>query len=190
MKRALSLVFALVFVVGVFPSGGGPDSDYVRVYQLMQQADTLSTGGQAQAALDKYVEAQTQLKKLQIANPTWNDKLVKFRLNYLRDRISALGSHPPTVVPQVVAPTRVEPKAAGSSDQGQQNAALREQNRQLEADRGLLEAKLREALTAQPAAVDPRELAKAEEQIKALQKQNEALQSSLQQAKTNTVDPA
>ncbi len=62
---------------------------------------------------------------------------------------------------------------------------LQEQIRNIEADKALLQAKLKEALSAQPAAVDPQELAKAQAQIKDLQKQNELLQVTLDQARTN-----
>ena len=55
--------------------------------------------------------------------------------------------------------------------------------RQLQADKSLLEAKLKEALAAQPAAVDPRELARAEEKIRGLQKENDLLKVSLAQEK-------
>jgi len=58
--------------------------------------------------------------------------------------------------------------------------------RQLQADKSLLEAKLKEALAAQPAPMDPRELAKAEEKIKALQKENDLLKVSLNQAKAKS----
>ena len=51
--------------------------------------------------------------------------------------------------------------------------------RQLQADKNLLEAKLKEALAVQPAAVDPRELAKAEERIRGLTKENDLLKVSL-----------
>jgi len=54
--------------------------------------------------------------------------------------------------------------------------------KQLAADKTLLEGKLREALAAQPTTVDPREVAKAEEKIRALQKDNELLRTSLKQA--------
>jgi tetratricopeptide (TPR) repeat protein len=47
-----------------------------------------------------------------------------------------------------------------------------------------LENKLKEALSVQPAAVSPRELAKAEEKVVALQKENDLLTVALQQAKT------
>jgi Tfp pilus assembly protein PilF len=64
--------------------------------------------------------------------------------------------------------------------------ALQDQIRAVESDKALLQAKLREALSAQPAAVDPRELAKAQAQIKDLQKENELLKISLAEAKTNS----
>ena len=43
----------------------------------------------------------------------------------------------------------------------------------LQGDNRLLSAKLKEALSVQPAAVDPRELARAEDRIRALQKEND-----------------
>jgi tetratricopeptide (TPR) repeat protein len=54
-----------------------------------------------------------------------------------------------------------------------------------ESDRALLAAKLREALSAQPAATDPRELARAEERIRVLQKENAQLRGVLEQAKAS-----
>jgi len=53
----------------------------------------------------------------------------------------------------------------------------------LQADKSVLEAKLKEALAVQPAALDPRELARAEEKIKGLQKENDLLKVTLDQAK-------
>jgi tetratricopeptide (TPR) repeat protein len=69
--------------------------------------------------------------------------------------------------------------AANEADQ--EPAAWRDQVRQLQTDKTVLEAKLKEALAVQPAAVDPRELAKAEEKIKALQKENDLLKVGLGQ---------
>ena len=52
-----------------------------------------------------------------------------------------------------------------------------------------LSAKLKEALSVQPAAVDPRELAKAEDRIRALMKENELFKAQLTQ-KPATPSPA
>ena len=62
--------------------------------------------------------------------------------------------------------------------------ALTGEVKQLAADKALLEGKLREALAAQPTTVDPREVAKAAEKIRTLQKDNELLRTSLKQAET------
>ena len=70
---------------------------------------------------------------------------------------------------------------------------LLEQVRQLTADKELLQAKLKEALSAQPAAVDPRELAVAEEKIKSLRKEVEVLTVNLKKAEAKPdkpIDPA
>jgi len=60
---------------------------------------------------------------------------------------------------------------------------LQEQVRSLTAANAELENKLKEALSVQPAAVSPRELAKAEEKMIALQKEKDLLTVALQQAK-------
>jgi Flp pilus assembly protein TadD len=59
---------------------------------------------------------------------------------------------------------------------------LREEISRFAAQNAMLEARLREALSVQPAAIDPRELAKAQERIKALQKERDLLAVSLEQA--------
>ncbi|MDB6122689.1 MAG: Tetratricopeptide 2 repeat protein [Pedosphaera sp.] len=89
-------------------------------------------------------------------------------------------------------PTNAAPPAALRDMEGPMKA-LQEQVHRLEADKVLLEAKLKEALSAQPASVDPRELAKAEQKIRELQKENDLLKVGLENTKTNAVpqvDPA
>src|SRR4029078_2050282 len=60
----------------------------------------------------------------------------------------------------------------------------------MQADKILMEAKLKEALAAQPAAIDPRELTKAEERIRALQKENEYMNSLKDQVRQMQADKA
>ena len=67
---------------------------------------------------------------------------------------------------------------------------LRDQIRQLQSDNTVLQAKVREAFSAQPAATDPRELAKADEKVKSLQKENDLLKVSLAQEKTSKAGAA
>jgi hypothetical protein len=108
---------------------------------------------------------------------------------------------PTTLAPVAPAPAPAAPSSAATnaapapsdgpaevtkpvpSDWEAQIAVLRDQGRQLQADKAVLEAKLKEALSVQPAAVDPREMARAEEKIRGLQKENDLLKVTLDQAK-------
>lgn len=96
-------------------------------------------------------------------------------------------STPPAT--NVIAPTPKSIYTPGPlpADAADRIAALQDQVAHLEADKTMLESKLKEALAAQPAASDPRELAKAQERIKSLEKENDLLKFSLAQARTNSV---
>lgn len=76
------------------------------------------------------------------------------------------------------------------SDWEAQLAGLANQVRQLQADKAALQAKLKESLSVQPAAMDPRELARAEEKIRNLQKENDLMRVSLDQQKSKAVPVA
>jgi tetratricopeptide (TPR) repeat protein len=198
MKRSLALV-VLLFLAGLPEARAeSQDEQYVRIYNLIQQADSLNEPGQAVQALAKYLEAQTALKKFQAINPDWNAKVVKFRLKYLESQITPLvtrssETHAPppaaTPAPKTEFALKLPPpvaRAPTSSEATNQVKLLREQVQQLEADKTLLQARLKEALSVQPAAVDPRELSKAEERVKSLLKENELLKAGLAQEQTRT----
>src|SRR3954467_14862932 len=89
--RGMNRLFAIVlFVVlaGVLPvHGQGTDDQYVRIYNQIQESDTLNGFGQVNQALAKYVEAQIELQKFKRLNPEWNVRVVNFRLNYLSSKI-------------------------------------------------------------------------------------------------------
>jgi len=176
----------------------GPDDQYIRIYNLIQEADKLIGNNQPGEALPKYLEAQTGLQRFQKGFPEWNTKVITFRLNYVNARIAAL----PARVPAPAAPAASGPGAkpalssntgpaqstppaqpAAPNDWDSQLATLKDQVRQLQADKAILEAKVKEALAVQPASVDPRELARAEEKVKGLMKENDLLKVTLDQQK-------
>lgn len=192
--KCLPLLVALLLVIALPPARADtPDNQFVRIYNLIQQADALSKSDPT-AALPKYVEAQTALKQLQKNYPEWYVKVVKFRLNYLETKIAALAPPGAAPAPAAPAPTpaspakttppaaspaqRPAPAVAPATEAENQLAALQADVRRLQAEKGLLELKLKEALATQPAAVDPRELAKAQEKIQALLKENELLKAA------------
>ncbi len=167
-----------------------PDAEYIAIYNLIHEADQLSNTGQSTVARAKFVEAQTALKQLQSNYPNWNEKVVRFRLNYLAERLGTPVLEKPAapLAPAIKAPSSVEsappaidPRDAQIQTLQEELQRSRDHIRQLESDRAILTAKLNEALTAQPAAIDPRELAKAESRIQALEKEKEVLKVSLDQ---------
>jgi tetratricopeptide (TPR) repeat protein len=108
MKR---LVAIAVLLLVILPSvrADGPDDQYVQIYNIIQDGDALSAAQPSQAQA-KYVEAQKELLKFQKIYPTWNERVVKFRLNYLASKITiasanALGvSNAPAAEKPPVAP--------------------------------------------------------------------------------------
>src|ERR1019366_3447718 len=87
------------------------DKDYLVIYGIMGQADTLSAGGQTTQAHAKYAEAQLALAQFQRENPAWNIKTVSFRLNYLAEKLAATAAK--TVTPENnTAATTVKKEAA------------------------------------------------------------------------------
>jgi tetratricopeptide (TPR) repeat protein len=190
--------FSLIVALLLSLSGAraeGPDDQYISIYNLIQEADKLNSGDQASEALPKYLEAQTALQHFQKGFPDWNAKVINFRLNYVAGKIAAISARLPAPVapapagaaekpatPPSAAPTQPAQPAPPGDWEVQLNA-LKDQVSQLRADKAVLEAKLKEALAVQPAALDPRELARAEEKIRGLLKENDLLKVTLDQEK-------
>ena len=180
MKR-----FVAFLVMGLLAVGSAvaqsPDEQYIAIYDLVQEADALADSGAVKDALPKYTEALTRLQSFQKGYPLWNGDIVKFRLDYLARKTAELTAKLPAPVPSSGAEAQAAPVKPAPADWEQQLESTKAQVNQLQSDKALLEAKLKEALAAQPAAVDPRELAKSEEKVRALQKENELLNAMLKQ---------
>ena len=184
MKR---MFLILLLALGTWFAGAQtPDDQYVYIYNLIQSGDSLEQGKQIAAALDKYKEALDTLTRFRKGYPDWSPIVVKYRVAYLEGKISSLQ---PKVMESPVTgpagpPSTAAPGVVGTSELQTQVNALQAQIRILAAEKSSLEAKLKEALTLQPAAVDPRELARAQEQIRSLQKDNELLKATQEKART------
>ncbi len=202
MKRfaALAVLF-LALTLSPARAQQGADDQYLIIYSLMQQADSLNTAGRSSEALAGFVEAQGELRKFQQVYPDWSPKIVNFRLNYLAEKIAELTPQVPQVptIPQSGTPpvpaTNAPPPAASKpavppatgADFEARLQALQAQVQGLQADNTTLEARLKEALATQPAMMDPRELARAQEQIRSLMKENDLLKVSLARGPGGTV---
>jgi Flp pilus assembly protein TadD len=223
MKRSFALVLMCLLTAASAALAQGPDDQYVRIYNLIQEGDSFNAGGQKNQAMAKYLEAQASLQRFQKGFPEWNTGIVNFRLSYLASRITEISpranpSRPSapaipapapngpapaqaTSTPPPIPPTRAADFATGTPTPAttppnlkefqEQLNALKGQVQQLQVDKTSLEAKLKEAFSARPAGTDPRELAKAQEQARNLQKENELLKVTLDQekAKPSAADP-
>lgn len=197
MKRPFLVAALAVLVFSVSGSAATPDETYVKNYQAIVQADSLIEKKQEAAALDHLYDASEGLTELQKKSPKWNPDIVKFRLNYVQDKIRSLqGKYPEVKEKRDAAkaaakkPKRRQPKPVDAElDRMTQDVV------NLRIQRSELEAQLREALAAKPSPVDPAEFKRAQETIGALSQKVADLQASLEQAQMTigesvTVDEA
>lgn len=172
MKRVVwFLVLGLALLGPGRLTGAGPDDDFLRIYNLIQQGDTFYQNSRLGEARARYSEALRLLQEFERNYPGWNESLIRFRKQYLQERIGAPAPPP--------APAPAAPAGRPAPPENAQIAALQEQLQLLAAERDLLQARLREALAAQPAAADPRELTRAQERIGTLQREIEQLRAEI-----------
>jgi tetratricopeptide (TPR) repeat protein len=191
----------LVFVL-LAPAYAQQDVDekYLWIYSLIQQGESLVEAGDSHAALPVLLDAQTQLQRFQKLYPDWNPGLVRFRLTGVTEKIAGLKESvvvtnpPPAKVETSAAPTAAPitapitapatAPAAAPAAAPAESAQLRAQMDRLTAqlqnaqtENETLQAKLKEALAAQPAAVDAGELTRLQAQFRYLMKENELLKA-------------
>lgn len=179
-RRSLGVVVAVVNLA--LPLVAGPDDDFVAAYQLIQQTDAERERGESSRARDGYLKAQDMLRALKRSYPQWNDRVVAYRLRYVAEKLEALPAADATGTPTGSASSTNSSAvaAAPANEVIAQFNALNEEIGSLRGEKQRLEARLREALTAQPAPVDPQELKRAVDRITQLQSTNQALVTQLE----------
>ena len=178
MLRCFAVVLALVWAVRVC---AGPDDDFITIYNLIQVTDSQNSAGRVVDAREGYLKAQQLLRQLQKSNPTWNERVIAYRLRYVAEKLAAIPETPADA-PKPADPAKPAPKSDELAPAGEvieQFNTMNAQIAKLAAEKQVLEAKLREALTAQPAPVDPKELQSAVEKISQLQSTNKVLLAHL-----------
>ncbi len=187
MKLLRLLVLAGLLAVPAL-AAEGPDDQYVRIFQTIQEGDRLAQSGQDRAALGKYVSALEALKRFKVLYPAWNERVISYRLEYLDSKIHPNPRATPLPPPPEMAttPPKTNSTAASPAPLSALNAAqftlLQDEVDRLRAENTRLNAKLREALSVQPAAADPRDIARAEERARLLEKEADLLRVRLRLA--------
>ena len=166
-------------ILCVVPVLAGPDDDFVEIYQLIQRTDAQREAGQWRDARNGYERAQELLRALKKGYPQWNERVVAYRLRYVSEKLEQIpaATAAPSDTAAAAAPV---PAAEPANEVIAQFNALSSEIVSLRTEKQRLEAKLREALTAQPAPVDPKELQAAVERIAQLQATNQALTTRLE----------
>ena len=166
----------------------GADDRYVSIYGLIEQADNLAQTGDPGEAVAAFDDAQKQLQQFKREFPDWNPNIVSFRLNHIAEQVADLKTRPAYAAalrrsqpPVTNAPAFGLPPVSLALPTDSDN--LRAQLAAAQAANDTLQAKLKEALAVQPAAVDPHELEKAQQQIRDLMKQIDLLNASAAAAK-------
>ncbi|MFQ3671788.1 MAG: tetratricopeptide repeat protein [Verrucomicrobiia bacterium] len=131
MPRLVALV-ALLFGIAYFgwvPTSAlaqartSPQDQYLQIYLAIQDAERTENSGQKATARGRYQSSLTQLKDLQKANPEWEPTIVRYRIKFLEDKLSALegasdaqpSSAPTPSVAAPVLPADPEPEPVESS---------------------------------------------------------------------------
>ncbi|MGA2557613.1 MAG: tetratricopeptide repeat protein, partial [Verrucomicrobiota bacterium] len=210
MRRIATLACWLALAGAVL--AGGPDDDYIAIYSQIQQAEALQKGGQMREAAAAYLHARDALEKLHADFPASNTAAVAYRLDYLAEKLKELASYLPSgnaasAAPKPATPLTPQQQAAMWQEEisaltnsnaeleikvhaaQQQINALQQKINQLSNDYARSDMKLKEALSVQPAAVAPDELAKARQQILALQKERDLLRVTVEQQKAPRPGP-
>ena len=91
-----------------------PDSEFLEIYTQIQEGEALESGGQLGSALERFQQAQRGLQAFSKAHPNWNDRIVKFRLGYLEEKLGKISAKTPTLRPRRKARDRAgAPDASG-----------------------------------------------------------------------------
>src|SRR5688572_8580789 len=101
MRRYLAYIAFVFLAFGFTAQAQGPNEKYVFIYTQIQEANGLLAKEQFAKAAVRYREAHASLKQLEEVHPTWNPKVVAYRLNYIQGKLTVIAekTRPPVASP-------------------------------------------------------------------------------------------
>jgi len=186
MKRIFGVALAVMLGWAWAPQlalGASPDERYVALFAEIREADGIVAAGNGAAARPLYERALAELEALSASYPNYNKSAVTFRRDYVTRKLAGLPE-------AQKAPAAVLGVARGVVPAPDANPleVLSNTVGQLQSENAILQARLKEAMEARPASVDPAELAKAVERAEMLEKQKALLGAELEQARAARPD--
>lgn len=104
------LMLAALLAARTVQAAEEPETIYLRVLSVIEQADNLQANGKNDLAKAKYQQAQRSLVDLKQNHPVFNPKIVAFRLKEVTGKIDALSK--PATVTDTTTTTDTKPAVA------------------------------------------------------------------------------
>lgn len=182
-KQNLFLVLALGILL--YPSSllsSSPELDYVKIYKKITSASNQQKQGNQQEARKLFNQSLAEINGFRKQYPKWNPGIINFRISFINQNLEALGEPASnqdsegSQQDEKASQKNLETQLAGDR---QILNHLRSRVESLELEKSKLEKKLREALTASPDQIDPKELERARKKVRDLSIENQLLQVQL-----------
>lgn len=108
----LPCVLAPLFLVfSLLVAGAGADDDYLKIFNGIQDADSIAKSGKTEQALAKYRELYTALQNFRKEHPEWDPQVLGFRTSYVRQKVLTLTEQ--------ITQAQMAAAQANASSQGQ-----------------------------------------------------------------------
>jgi hypothetical protein len=109
------LMILALLVAPTLQAAEDADTQFLKIFSMIDQADLLNSSGKGTQAAAKYREAHRALLELKRHHPIWKPKVVAYRLKYVEEKITALSKPPPAAADTESAGTTSEAGGASSA---------------------------------------------------------------------------
>ena len=193
-----------ILMTGLIQSGqANPETDYVVIYKKITSATQHQKQGRSDRSRQLFKESLQEIKDFQKQHRSWNPGIINYRINYIQDRLAELGPGADSSA-QTASSNRLNQPASDNPDTRRQQMSdqlaadqqilnhLKSRVELLESEKSKLQDKLREALTANPDQIDPKQIETARQKIRELTIENQLLQVQLAESvkKAAEIEPA
>lgn len=120
MLRSLLVGISLVCVLMLSSVLASPQDEYLQIYLMIQEAEKLESTNQQAGAKSKYEASMKKLEGLQQGSPQWEPVIVRYRINYCKDKLDKLKDVI-TEQPVVTSGTDAAPSDTAPSTSAQGN---------------------------------------------------------------------
>lgn len=158
-----------------------PGDEFIRIYANLERADREKTDQNLIQSKALFAEALEDLKSLQTVFPEWKPKVIAYRIRYAQQMLKQVEAEIAELQKAEFGSSEAVDADPESQAQRQETEALKSNVERLLREKALLEAQLREAFAARPAAVEPDRLIEAERTIDELKAELEATRKRLEE---------